>query len=292
MCSSSKNLAIRPDLFVCNFEKCHSLFVHKNDLNRHLRAHYKKGVHQCPHCDRRCNQAANLKRHIDSKHLGLKPNVCPDCDYGTADKGLLVRHRKRRHGYEPQKYRKPKDVIKEVKEKRTGPLYIKRVSTLRATDHEVADIAATAPSPSPSPPPVTPPSSNVENDFWKLDWNMDMQVLPQAREVYPADRAGFPLEGLFPTSTEAPSSPLPLLDPFQPPLPTTEASGAFKEQAFGSTFANYSATADSDITNICADLFGTSVSSPSSDSFKFPSFEEVASDNFPAWMGPFDFAWA
>ncbi|KAK0460701.1 uncharacterized protein EV420DRAFT_226670 [Desarmillaria tabescens] len=352
MRSSSKKSAIQPDLFVCDFEDCNTPFVRKNDLNRHLRAHYAKGAHKCPHCDYSCDQATALKTHVNSVHLGLRPYACPDCEFMFGDKGSLCRHRKRRHGYEPKKRRTPEGIIKEVKEKRTRPLYIKRMSTLSAThvmtvattittpsptptpspspppvtpsnSSEVGDdscqldwtmdmpvlpqardvypvdmatdVAPTTPSPSPtpSPPPVTPPSSNVDNDFWKLDWNMDMSALPQAREVYPADRAEFPLEGLFPTTTEALSSPFTLLDPFQPSQPSAEASGAFTEEIFASTFAgNYSAAADSDLADICADLFGPSVSSPGSDSLQFSSFEEMGSDDCPTWMGPFDFAFA
>lgn len=34
---------------------------------------------------------------------GEKPHACPDCDYRTADPGCLTRHRKRKHGYVPNR---------------------------------------------------------------------------------------------------------------------------------------------------------------------------------------------
>ncbi|KAG7445238.1 uncharacterized protein BT62DRAFT_920518 [Guyanagaster necrorhizus] len=294
------NLDIRPDLFRCTFGNCNQLFVHKSDLNRHLKAHYTKGRYQCPRCGRFFNQAANLESHMNSQHLGLKPYRCPNCVVTTANKGSLLRHRKRHHNYVPKKYRKPQDVIKEAKEKRTGPLYVKKISTLAATRRTIRATTITSPStvspsPSPSKYPATPSSSKVMDDSCSLDWNMEMPTLPQAKEVYPAARAGFPLEGLSPTTIEASLSLFSLLDrPYQP-LPAQQTamttSGVFNEQGSEvstSALANYFAATDADIADICKDLFGTPVPSADSESFKFASFK--FEEALPEWMGPFDFA--
>ncbi|PBK63760.1 hypothetical protein ARMSODRAFT_962807 [Armillaria solidipes] len=254
---SSDNTVIRqPDLFMCNYEGCNVAFGRKKTLFRHLRAHLQTDEKQCPHCELRFPQAANLKAHVNRKHLGLRP-ACPDCHEDFADKSALVRHRKRKHGYEAKKYRTTKVIIKEVQETRPGQLLIERVSTLPATQSAAsATTLALSPSPSPSPPPVTPPSYNDANNFWNLYGNMGMPVFPQATEVYPAHNAGFPLEGLLPATTMATSSFFPLPDSFQSPMSMTVANSAFDDQASANTFANYSAVADPDLIDIYADLFG------------------------------------
>ncbi|PBK90753.1 hypothetical protein ARMGADRAFT_1064412 [Armillaria gallica] len=245
---------------MCNYEGCNVTFGRKKGLYRHLRAHLKTDEKQCPHCELRFPEAANLKAHVNRKHLGLRP-LCPDCDEDFADKSALVRHRKRKHGYKAKKYRTTKVIIKEVQETRPGQLLIERVPTLPATRSTAAATTmilppSPSPSPSPSPPPVTPPSYNDANDFWNLYGNMGMHVLLQAPEVYPAHNAGFPLEGLFPATTMATSSFFPIPDSFQSPISMTVASGAFNDQASANTFANYFAVADPDLIGFYADLFG------------------------------------
>ncbi|SJL10709.1 uncharacterized protein ARMOST_14101 [Armillaria ostoyae] len=282
---SSKNTAIRrPDLFACSFEGCNKVYVGRNGLNRHLKTHYDEPKYQCPQCDTRTHQASNMKRHIDSQHLGLKPNACPDCDKSFADKGFLVRHRRKEHGYQPRQRRTPKDIIKE---KRPGSLHIQRVSTLGATRSAKAATTAVSPSPSPSPAPAIPPST-VDNGSGQLDCNTDTPVLPQAREVYPAHTAGFPLEGQFPKTMEPTPSLLSLPDRSISLPPTMEESSLSNGQGPGTSaasLANDFAAANLDMMDICDDLLGSPVPSPDPDA----SLEEV----LPEWMSvPFDFAFA
>ncbi|KAK0224095.1 hypothetical protein IW262DRAFT_873247 [Armillaria fumosa] len=263
MSVSSNNTAIRqPDLFVCNHKGCNVAFGSKKSLYRHLRAHLKMNEKQCPYCELHFTEAANLKAHINRKHLGLR-YTCPDCHQDLSDKPSLLRHRKRIHDYKPRDYRTTKDIIKEVQETRPGQLLVERVSTLPATGTRSAAAATTlvhptcpSPSPTPSPPPMTPPTYNDANDFWNLYGNMDVAVLPQPIEVYPARNAGFPFEELFPPTTIAGSSFFPLPDSFQSPISIAETSGAFNNEASAKTFANYSAVADPDLVDIYADLFG------------------------------------
>ncbi|KAK0194613.1 hypothetical protein F5146DRAFT_444369 [Armillaria mellea] len=265
---SSNNTAIRkPDLFMCSFTGCDVAFGRKKSLHRHLRAHLKTNEKQCPHCEARFTETANLKAHVNRKHLGVR-HKCPDCQNDFSDRPSLIRHRKRKHNYQSRAYRTAKDIIKEVEETRPGQLVIQRVSILPATGFAAA--ASTlflspapapapapalflSPSPSPSPPPATPPSYNDANNFWDWYANMGMPELPQATEIYPAHNAGFPLEELFPATTMATSAFFSLPESFQS-IP--ETSGACDMQASANTFADYSAIADPDLIDICADLFG------------------------------------
>ncbi|KAK0498991.1 hypothetical protein EDD18DRAFT_57899 [Armillaria luteobubalina] len=264
---SSNNTTIhQPDLFVCNHKGCNVALGSKKSLYRHLRAHLKKNEKQCPHCKSHFTEAANLKAHINRKHLGLR-YACPDCHEDLSDKPSLLRHRRRKHDYVPRGYRTTKDIIKEVQETRPGQLLIERVSMLPATGTRSATAATTpvlshshSPSPPPSPPPtpspspMTPPTYNDASDFWNLYGNMDVAILPQPMEVYPAHNAGFPFEELFLTTMTTPSF-FSLPDPFQSPIPITETSGAFNNLASANAFTNYSAVADPDLIDIYADLF-------------------------------------
>ncbi|KAK0484505.1 hypothetical protein IW261DRAFT_1604787 [Armillaria novae-zelandiae] len=273
--SFEKTSIRKPDLFVCNYEGCNMAFRRKKSLYRHLRAHLKTNEKQCPHCELHFPETANLKAHINRKHLGLRL-TCPDCHEDFSDKSSLLRHRKRIHDYKTRDYRTTKDIIKEVQETRPSQLLIERVSTLPATARSAAAAATPvlppspspspspnlspspnpSPSPSPSPPPMTPPTYDDANDFWNLYGNMDVAILPQATEVHPALDAGFPLEELFPATTTTSSSFFPLLESFQSPISIAETSGAFNNQASASTFADYSAVADPDLIDIYAELFG------------------------------------
>ncbi|PBK90726.1 hypothetical protein ARMGADRAFT_1064397 [Armillaria gallica] len=280
-CTFKKVAIRRPDLFVCSFEECNKAFVGRDGLNRHLKTHYDEHRYQCPQCDTRTHQASNMKRHIDGQRLGPKPNACPDCVESFADKGFLVRHRKKEHGYKHQHRRTPKDIIKEIKETQPGSLRIQRLSTPRASWS--AKVANTVVSPSPSPSPSTP-SSTVDNSSGQLDCNTDTPILPQTREVYPTHTAGFPLEGQFPKTMDPTSSLLSLPDRSKSLPPTMEESSLSNGQGPGTSavnLANYSAAADLDMTDNCDDLLEGSVPSPDPDA----SFEEV----MPV---PFDFAFA
>ncbi|KAK0219629.1 hypothetical protein EDD85DRAFT_334047 [Armillaria nabsnona] len=120
-----------------------------------------------------------------------------------------------------------------------------------------------------------------------LDCNMNTPVFPQAREVYPAHTADFPLEGQFPKTMEQTSSLLSLPDRSNSLPPTTEESSRSNGQGPGTSaasLANDSAAADLDMMDIWDDLLGGSVPSSDPDA----SFEVL-----PEGMAVlFDFAFA
>ena len=52
----------------------------------------EKKRHQCPHCPKSLSTAGNLKTHIKTVHLGLKPYKCDYCDKSFSQKGNLDQH--------------------------------------------------------------------------------------------------------------------------------------------------------------------------------------------------------
>ena len=62
--SHQKEIEVKPKDFVCNFNECEASFTSKQ----------------------------GLKRHIDTKHLNLKPHKCTDCPSAFTKKALLQYH--------------------------------------------------------------------------------------------------------------------------------------------------------------------------------------------------------
>ena len=56
-----------------------------------------KKAHPCDQCEASFDWRAELKRHIDAFHLGLKPHKCTQCDEAFGHKGHLNRHIKSAH---------------------------------------------------------------------------------------------------------------------------------------------------------------------------------------------------
>ena len=56
-----------------------------------------KKAHACDQCESSFNRPAELKRHIDVVHLGLKPHKCTECERAFGLKGDLTNHIKSAH---------------------------------------------------------------------------------------------------------------------------------------------------------------------------------------------------
>ncbi|KAJ3849892.1 hypothetical protein EV368DRAFT_67056 [Lentinula lateritia] len=88
--------------FIC--AQCGTRTSRKADLRRHEKIH--TGVrHQCPHegCKFSTPQRSNLNTHL-GLHDPSRKRTCPDCAFCCNDPSSLIRHRKSKHSYVPQKY--------------------------------------------------------------------------------------------------------------------------------------------------------------------------------------------
>ncbi|KIY44227.1 hypothetical protein FISHEDRAFT_62397 [Fistulina hepatica ATCC 64428] len=59
----------------------------------------------CSYCDQAFAQRSNMNTHINTKHTGEQPHVCPepDCPKKFGDPARLLRHRTDAHGYIPKR---------------------------------------------------------------------------------------------------------------------------------------------------------------------------------------------
>ncbi|KAK7462903.1 hypothetical protein VKT23_007482 [Stygiomarasmius scandens] len=74
-------------------------------MKRHMDTHNKnKKSYHClvPGCSFSSHQKSNFDTHMRT-HTGEKTKHCPDCDLSFGDPASLTRHRKRRHGYVPNR---------------------------------------------------------------------------------------------------------------------------------------------------------------------------------------------
>ncbi|KAJ6582395.1 hypothetical protein B0H19DRAFT_1332575 [Mycena capillaripes] len=81
-------------------------------MPRHMSPEERESqMYECPEpgCTHRSLQKSNLETHYIAKHTGLKPHVCKQCTYCTADPSCLRRHMRTVHAYvsrsEPPKKR-------------------------------------------------------------------------------------------------------------------------------------------------------------------------------------------
>ena len=91
----------------CNFS-CST----RTKLKRHEKIHNNKFQYECKECDYASYESANLKRHIECKHLEIKPKVeipfeklkfCFKCDYSDPNLSHLKRHEMTHTGEVPHK---------------------------------------------------------------------------------------------------------------------------------------------------------------------------------------------
>ncbi|MCL4154706.1 UNVERIFIED_CONTAM: hypothetical protein GTU68_014409, partial [Idotea baltica] len=108
--------------FFCNI--CGRGFVRMQNLQRHVRTHtgekpyfcnlcdYRAKISSsvyrhirytkedrvtCPHCFKLFGQAEDLRRHVRT-HTGEKPYMCTQCQFRSAVRSSVVRHKRNIHG--------------------------------------------------------------------------------------------------------------------------------------------------------------------------------------------------
>ena len=56
----------------------------------------KDGKYQCQQCDYENSRSDNLRRHVETKHEGVR-YPCDQCDYKATREDKLKRHKENRH---------------------------------------------------------------------------------------------------------------------------------------------------------------------------------------------------
>ena len=95
----------------------------------------EKKRHQCPHCPKSLSTAGNLKTHIKTVHLGLKPFKCDHCGKSFGEKVTLDRHISSIHTEDLKQVKCPEpDCGKTFKNSKQLGTHIRKFHTV--TDHQ------------------------------------------------------------------------------------------------------------------------------------------------------------
>ena len=81
--------------YICPY--CQKKVSHPSVLKDHVRIHTKEKPFSCKLCSKKFNLFSNLKRHVNTVHLGKRPHKCPHCPRRFGRSGNLKQHIKRRH---------------------------------------------------------------------------------------------------------------------------------------------------------------------------------------------------
>merc|ERR1719186_294844 len=87
--------SITEKLFHCM--KCDESFSGRSGLYSHNKAIHEGVKHSCNKCNYSATLKTDLKRHMMSVHEGMRPYVCYQCDFKTADKKSLQYHLDKKH---------------------------------------------------------------------------------------------------------------------------------------------------------------------------------------------------
>ncbi|KAJ7753529.1 hypothetical protein B0H16DRAFT_1723151 [Mycena metata] len=92
--------------FRCPEAGCLWSYSRQSDLKRHLPTHMlseerEKQMYKCPEagCIKKFLQKSNMITHYTARHTGMKPYICTQCSYCTADPSCLHRHMCNIHAY-------------------------------------------------------------------------------------------------------------------------------------------------------------------------------------------------
>uniref|UniRef100_A0A1Y1LS21 C2H2-type domain-containing protein n=1 Tax=Photinus pyralis TaxID=7054 RepID=A0A1Y1LS21_PHOPY len=90
--SSEKSNPVQPSSSM-SCSSCGKNFVHRGDLNKHLRKHTKEQPYVCTVCKRKFAHSSNLNRHLQV-HDGTRPFSCKTCMKTFGRKDKLEAHKK------------------------------------------------------------------------------------------------------------------------------------------------------------------------------------------------------
>ena len=81
-------------LFCC--DQCESQYTTKDHLKRHILTKHNGLRFPCNHCDYQAKQETNLKMHVESKHVGVR-HFCDQCDFSATRQAYLKTHIQSKH---------------------------------------------------------------------------------------------------------------------------------------------------------------------------------------------------
>ncbi|TFK27558.1 hypothetical protein FA15DRAFT_701767 [Coprinopsis marcescibilis] len=141
--SIKANLAQNKNPLEC--ELCGIMLSRIWDVPRHMKTHTNTKDYVCTWegCDYRAVQKGNLKVHVRQKHT-FETLLCPEevCihNFSTADPSSLTRHRRRKHGFVPQKRAKTREPNKRQPDDIIGTLEVEDGTiSVDMNDDEAAD---------------------------------------------------------------------------------------------------------------------------------------------------------
>ena len=92
---------INNDSYPC--DQCDYQTTLPANLQKHIQSIHEGVKHPCNQCDYRATQAGHLRTHIRSKHEGIR-YPCNQCDYEATRREYLRFHQKKKHENMTNKY--------------------------------------------------------------------------------------------------------------------------------------------------------------------------------------------
>lgn len=97
--------------YVCDL--CGDAFIAQTTLRSHKQWKHSEVHYQCKHCEYRTKTVQKLNEHIRAQHVlnGVKPYLCPYCDFSCATGGNCRKHVINKHKGQRVEYLKDKYMI-------------------------------------------------------------------------------------------------------------------------------------------------------------------------------------
>ncbi|XP_056094522.1 gastrula zinc finger protein XlCGF49.1-like [Rhinichthys klamathensis goyatoka] len=80
--------------------ECGMFYVHKSDLNKHMKSHTGENLFTCTQCGKSFTRKSTLNRHT-REHTGERPYTCSQCGKSFVHKGHLKIHMRVHTGEKP-----------------------------------------------------------------------------------------------------------------------------------------------------------------------------------------------
>ncbi|KAJ7753498.1 hypothetical protein B0H16DRAFT_1834584 [Mycena metata] len=162
--------------FRCPEQGCLWSYSRQSDLKRHLSTHMspeerEKQMYKCPEagCMKKFLQKSNMITHYTARHTGIRPHICTQCSYCTADPSCLHRHMCNIHAYVPGSGQRKKQSTAAARFEMIDPV-------LRASpSSEYSESWNSEASP---PAPSSPSASYDDQSFYSLPTTPEYALYP------------------------------------------------------------------------------------------------------------------